>query len=292
MAILIDRGTKALVQGITGKIGSFQTKLMMEYGTEIVAGVTPGKGGRVFNGVPVFDSVHQAVEKTKPTVAISFVPGPYACDATIEAIDAGLRLIVVLADAVPLCDTAKMFALAQEHKTSVLGPESSGIISPGKSKLGLHPHGLFVEGHVGIISRSGGLSYETAKTLTESGIGQSTVVGLGGGPMWGFTYRDALEMFRKDDDTDAVVLLGEIGGYMEEDVSEYIKKGYPKPVVALVVGRSAPPGQKMGHAGAIIQEGKGSAQDKLAALRDGGASVVKSPREIPALIREQVKSCH
>jgi succinyl-CoA synthetase alpha subunit len=292
MAILIDRGTRALVQGITGKIGSFQTKLMIEYGTEIVAGVTPGKGGRVFNGVPVFDSVHEAVEETKPTVAMSFVPGPYACDATMEAIDAGLRLVVVLADAVPLYDTAKMLALAQEHKTFVLGPETSGLISPGRSKLGLHPHGLFAEGHVGIVSRSGGLSYETAKTLTESGIGQSTVVGLGGGPMWGFTYRDALEMFRKDDDTDAVVLLGEIGGYLEEDVSEYIGEGYPKPVVALVVGRSAPPGQKMGHAGAIIQEGKGSAQDKLAALRDGGAFVVKSPREIPALIREQVKSCH
>jgi succinyl-CoA synthetase alpha subunit len=292
MAILIDRSTRVLVQGITGKIGSFQTKLMIDYGTKVVAGVTPGKGGQVCNGVPVFDSVYQAVEKTRPEVAISFVPGPYASDAAMEAVDAGLRLVVVVAEGVPLHDAGKMLALASEHKAFVLGPDTSGLISPGKSKLGVQPHKLFSEGHVGIVSKSGGLSYETAKTLTESGIGQSTVIGVGGGPMWGFTQSDALEMFREDDDTDVVVLLGEIGGHMEEEAAEFIGKGYPKPVVALIVGRSAPPGQKMGHAGAIIQGGKGSAQDKLAALRDAGALIVRSPREIPALIREQVSLHH
>jgi succinyl-CoA synthetase alpha subunit len=262
---------------------------MMDYGTKVVSGVTPGKGGQIFDGVPVFDSVYQAVEKTKPEVAISFVPGPYAADAAMEAIEAGLRLVVVVAEGVPLHDTGRMLTLASEHKTVVLGPDTSGLISPGKCKLGVQPHKLFAEGHIGIVSKSGGLSYETAKTLTKSGIGQSTVIGLGGGPMWGFTHRDALEMFAKDEGTDAVVLLGEIGGSMEEEAAEYMSKGYPKPVIALIVGRSAPPGQKMGHAGAIIQEGKGSAQDKVVALRDAGAYIVGSPREIPAFIREKVK---
>jgi succinyl-CoA synthetase alpha subunit len=207
----------------------------------------------------------------------------------MEAIDAGLRLVVVLAEAVPISDTAKMLAHASEHNTAVIGPDTSGVISPGRSKLGVQPHQLFTEGRVGIISRSGALSYETAKTLTENGIGQSTVVGLGGGPMWGFTHRKALQMFREDRDTDAVVLLGEIGGHIEEEAAVYIKSGYAKPVVALVVGRSAPPGQKMGHAGAIIQQGRGSAQGKITALRDAGALIAKSPEEIPALIRKELK---
>jgi len=262
---------------------------MMDYGTNVVAGVTPGKGGQIFNGVPVFDSVHQAVEATRAEVAICFVPGRYACDAALEAVDAGLRPVVVVAEAVPLRDTAKMLVSASERKAVVLGPDTSGLISPGRAKLGVQPHKLFVEGRVGIVSKSGGLSYETAKTLTENGIGQSTVIGLGGGPMWGFTHSDALEMFKEDEATDAVVLLGEIGGNMEEQAAELIGRGYPKPVVALIVGRMAPPGQRMGHAGAIIQEGKGSAQDKESALRDAGALIARSPREIPDLIREHMK---
>ena len=290
LAILIDRGTRALVQGITGKIGSFQTKLMVEYGTNVVAGVTPGKGGQTITGVPVFDSVHQAVQQTKPEVSISFVPGPFAADAAMEAIDAGLRLVVVVAEAIPLSDAVKMLALASERKTAVLGPDTAGIISPGRSKLGVQPHRLFLEGRVGIISRSGALSYETAKTLTENRMGQSTVVGLGGGPVWGFTYRDALEMFKNDPETDAVVILGEIGGHMEEEAAEYISNGFPKPVVALIVGRSAPPCQKMGHAGAIVQAGRGSAQEKIAALRNAGALIASSPREIPDLIRGAINS--
>jgi succinyl-CoA synthetase alpha subunit len=262
---------------------------MVEYGTSVVAGVTPGKGGQVVNGVPVFDSVQQAVHQTRAEVAISFVPGPYACDAAMEAIDAGLRLVVVVAEAVPLRDAVRMLAFAMGRGTFVLGPDTSGLISPGRSKVGVQPHRLFTEGRVGIISRSGALSYETAKTLTQSRIGQSTVIGLGGGPVWGFTYRQALEMFRDDGDTDAVIMLGEIGGHIEEDAADYLKNGYPKPVIALIVGRTAPPGQKMGHAGAIIQQGKGSAQSKISALKQSGALIAGAPREIPEIIRKELR---
>jgi succinyl-CoA synthetase alpha subunit len=290
LAILIDKGTRVLVQGITGKIGSFQTQLMIEYGTNVVAGVTPGKGGGFLGGVPIFDSVWQAVKETRPEVSICFVPGPHASDATMEAIDSGIRLVVVVAEAVPLADAIRMLVFASERGTFVLGPDTAGVISPGRSKLGVQPHRLFMEGHVGVVSRSGALSYETAKTLTDSGIGQSTVIGLGGGPVWGFTYRDALQLFRDDKDTHAVVLLGEIGGHMEEEAAEFLRKGFPKPVVTLIVGRTAPPGQKMGHAGAIIQQGKGSAQDKITALNNAGAIIARTPREIPGIIRKYLRA--
>jgi succinyl-CoA synthetase alpha subunit len=290
MAILIDQNSRALVQGITGKIGAYQTQLMIKYGTNVVAGVTPGKGGQATAGVPVFDTVAQAVEETHPDVSICFVPGPYACDAVIEAIECELKLIVAVAESVPLADAVRMLSYASKRGSYVLGPDTSGLISPGKCKLGVQPHRLFSEGPVGIVSRSGALSYETAKMLTRNGWGQSTVIGLGGGPVWGFTYRDALELFRKDDLTQAVVLLGEIGGYIEEEAAEYIKGNYPKPVVALVVGRSAPPGQKMGHAGAIIQHGKGSAQDKVQRFKEAGVSTANSPKEIPAILKEEIRS--
>ncbi len=285
MAILVDGKTRVLVQGITGKIGSFQTQLMIEYGTDVVAGVTPGKGGQLIHGIPVFDSVQQAVKATKPDASICFVPGSYACDAAMEAIGAGLRLVVVLAESVPLSDAVKMVAFASKHDAFLLGPDTAGIISPGKAKLGVHPHRLFSQGRIGIVSRSGALSYETAKVLTENGLGESTVVGIGGGPVWGFTHRDALRMFHDDPDTDVVVLLGEIGGYVEEEAAEYLRKGYPKPVISLIVGKAAPPGQKMGHAGAIIQQGRGTAQDKIAALKKAGVTIANSPGEIPLLIR-------
>jgi succinyl-CoA synthetase alpha subunit len=207
----------------------------------------------------------------------------------MEAIDAGLRLEVVLAEAVPLSDAVKMVAFASERKAFILGPDTAGIISPGRAKLGVHPHRLFSEGRIGIVSRSGALSYETAKVLTENGLGESTVVGVGGGPVWGFTHSDALKMFRDDRDTDAVVLLGEIGGHIEEEAAEYLNSGFPKPVIALVVGRAAPPGQKMGHAGAIIQQGKGSAQDKIATLKRAGAIIAHSPREISSIVRKELK---
>ncbi len=290
MAILIDKGTRVLVQGITGKVGSFQTQLMIEYGTNVVAGVTPGRGGQVIHEVPVFDSVHKAVNETAAEASICFVPGPFAADAATEAIDAGLRLVVVVAEAVPVSDAVKMLTLASERKVFVLGPDTAGLISPGRSKVGVQPHRLFREGPIGIISRSGALSYETAKTLVEHGIGQSTVIGLGGGPIWGLTYVDALRLFQDDEDTKAVVLLGEIGGYMEEEAAEYIKRGFSKPVVALIVGRSAPPGQKMGHAGAIVEQGRGSAQDKITALKDAGALIARAPREIPDLLPKEVRT--
>ncbi len=290
MAVLVDKGTRVLVQGITGKIGSYQTQLMIEYGTRIVAGVTPGKGGQTIHGVPVFDSAHQAVKETGPQASLCFVPGPYAADAAMEAIDAGISLVVVVAEAVPLSDAIQMLALASERKAFVLGPDTAGIISPGRSKLGVQPHRLFKEGRIGIVSRSGALSYETAKTLTEKGLGQSTVIGLGGGPFWGFTDCDALRLFRDDNGTDAVVLLGEIGGHMESEAAEYLARGYPKPVVALIVGRTAPSGQKMGHAGAIIQQGKGSAQDKMASLQNAGALIAKAPREMPDLLHKALRS--
>lgn len=288
MAILIDKGTRVLVQGITGKVGSFQTQLMIEYGTNVVAGVTPGKGSETIHGVPVFDSVHKAVRETLAEVSICFVPGAYTADAVMEAVDAGLHLVVAVAEAVPLSDAIMMLALASERQAFVLGPDTAGLISPGRSKVGVHPHRLFCEGPVGVISRSGALSYETAKTLTENGIGQSTVVGLGGGPVWGFTYVDALRLFKEDEDTKAVVLLGEIGGCIEEEAAEYIKKEFPKPVVALIVGRTAPSGQKMGHAGAIVEQGKGTAQDKMAALEDAGALIAQAPIEIPDLLRKEL----
>ena len=290
LAILIDRCTRALVQGVTGKIGSYQTQLMVEYGTNVVAGVTPGKGGQTLSGVPVFDTVAQAVDKTHPEVSICFVPGPYASDAVTESIECGLRLVVAVAEAVPLADAVRMVSLASKRRAYVLGPDTSGVISPGRSKLGVQPHRLFSEGPIGIVSRSGALSYETAKTLTRNDLGQSTVIGLGGGPVWGFTYRNALELFRNDGDTDAVVLLGEIGGHIEEEAADYLKKGYPKPVVALVVDRSAPPGQKMGHAGAIIQHDKGSAQEKVRNLREAGALIASAPKEIPALLKKEIRS--
>jgi succinyl-CoA synthetase alpha subunit len=290
MAILIDQNSRALVQGITGKIGAYQAQLMIEYGTNVVAGVTPGKGGQATAGVPIFDTVAQAVEKTHPDVSICFVPGPYTYDAVIEAIECELKLIVAVAESVPLADAVRMLSYASKRGVCVLGPDTSGLISPGKCKLGVQPHQLFSEGPVGIVSRSGALSYETAKVLTRNGWGQSTVIGLGGGPVWGFTYQDALELFRKDDDTQAVVLLGEIGGYIEEEAAEYIKAGYQKPVVALVVGRSAPPGQKMGHAGAIIQAGKGSAQDKIERFSEAGALIANSPKEIPDILKKEIRN--
>lgn len=259
---------------------------MIEYGSRVVAGVTPGKGGKIFNGVPLFDSVHEAMKETSPEVSICFVPGQYAADSAMEAIEAGLRVVVVVAEAVPLSDTTKMLRLASEKGAFVLGPDTAGLISPGRSKLGVQPHRLFSEGPIGMISRSGALSYETAKTLKQYGIGQSTVIGLGGGPLWGFTYADALRLFQQDKDTSAVVLLGEIGGHMEEEAAEYIEKEFSKPVVALIVGRTAPPGQKMGHAGAIVQQGKGTAQEKIAALSNAGALIAHTPREIPGLLRD------
>jgi len=288
MCILVDRDTKVIVQGITGNVGSFQTKIMLDYGTNVVAGVTPGKGGQEIHGVPVYDLVGEAVEENGGDAALSFVPGRFAADAAIEAIQAGLGLEIVTAEGVPLLDAMRIMNLAAERNVSIIGPDTAGVISPGRCKVGVHPHKLFMEGNIGVVSKSGALSYEVSKTLSEAGIGQSTVVGIGGGPMWGLTQTDALEMFERDGETEAIVLLGEIGGTMEEDAAEYIRESVSKPVVALIVGRHAPEGQRMGHAGAIIHHGRGLAKGKIKALEKAGAYIVKGPKEIPDIIKEVI----
>jgi succinyl-CoA synthetase alpha subunit len=288
VCILVDENTRVIVQGITGTVGSFQTKIMLEYGTKIVAGVTPGKGGQEIHGVPVYDLVEEAVEDYGGDAAISFVPGPFAADAAIEAIEAGIGLVIITAEGVPLLDVVRMMNLAEKRGAIVIGPDTAGIISPGKCKVGVHPHKFFREGNIGVISKSGALSYEVSKALSEEGMGQSTVVGIGGGPIWGFTQVDALRLFEKDEETKAIVLLGEIGGTMEEEAAQYIIENVSKPVIALIVGRHAPEGERMGHAGAIISHGRGLAKDKIKALEKAGAYIVKSPREIPPIIRKVI----
>ena len=285
MCILVDRNTRVIVQGITGTVGSFQTKVMLDYGTKVVAGVTPGKGGQEVHGVPVYDLVEDAVDENGGDAVICFVPGPFAADAALEDIEAGLGLVVITAEGVPLLDVMRVMKLAADRGVSIIGPDTAGVISPGRCKLGVHPHRLFMEGGMGVISKSGALSYEVSKALTESGLGQSTVVGIGGGPMWGLSQVEALEMFEGDDETEGIVLLGEIGGTMEEEAAEYIREYVSKPVVALIVGRHAPEGERMGHAGAIIQHGRGLADGKIRALRSAGVHVVKGPREIPTVMK-------
>lgn len=286
MCILVDEDTRVIVQGITGTVGSFQTKVMLDYGTKVVAGVTPGKGGQEVHGIPVYDLVEEAVEENGGDTAILFVPGPLASDATLEAIEAGIRLIVVTAEGVPILDVMRIMKISAERGVSIIGPDTAGLISPGKSKVGVHPHKLFSEGTIGVVSKSGALSYEVSKALSDAGIGQSTVLGIGGGPMWGLTQIDAIELFERDSDTQGMVLLGEIGGTMEVEAAEYIRENITKPIVALIVGRYAPEGERMGHAGAIIEYIRDTAKEKIKALESAGVHVVRGPRDIPPYIKE------
>ncbi len=286
MAILVNRETRVLVQGITGKSGLLQTKSLVDFGTTVVGGVTPGKGGTESAGVPVFNSVAEAVEAVAPNAAISFVPPLFARDAAMEAMESGIKLLVLTMEGIPKHDVLDVLAYAKGRGIRVLGPGTAGIISPGKCKLGAHPSRMFIEGHVGVVSKSGALSYEVGKTLTDAGIGQSTVVALGGGPIWGMTHRDAVELFNDDPETEIIVLLGEIGGSTEIAAAEYIADHVRKPVVSLIVGRSAPEGKSLGHAGAIIRGNKGTADSKTAALREAGAHIASSPAEIVQLVRK------
>ena len=286
MCILADRDTRVIIQGITGTVGSFQAKVMLDYGTNVVAGVTPGKGGQEIHGVPVYDLVEDAVRDRGGDATLIFVPGPFAADAALEAIEAGVGLAVLTAEGVPLLDVMNVMNRAAEKGAWLIGPDTAGLISPGRCKVGVHPHRLFMEGGIGVVSKSGALSYEVSKALTEAGLGQSTVIGIGGGPMWGLTQVDAVEMFERDDETEGIVLLGEIGGTMEEETAEYIEKYVSKPVVSLIVGRHAPEGEKMGHAGAIIQHGRGLAAGKIEALRSAGVHVVDGPRDVPIMLKE------
>jgi len=285
MSILINESTRLIVQGITGRDGSFHTKKMLDYGTKVVGGVTPGKSGTDVFGVPVFNTVCEAVEETQANTSIIFVPARFAADAILEATDAGIKLIICITEGIPTLDVVKAYRFVQLKGSMLIGPNCPGITSPGKSLTGIMPAQIFKKGNVGVISRSGTLTYEVVYHLTANGMGQSTAVGIGGDPVVGLYYCDLLKMFQNDPDTDAVVMIGEIGGDAEERAAEYVKRYMTKQVVGFIAGRSAPQGKQMGHAGAIISGGSGSAADKVAALEASGIKVAKEPSEIPGLLR-------
>ncbi len=291
MAILVDKNTRVIVQGITGREGSFHTKLMLEYGTKIVAGVTPGKGGQEVHGVPVYDSIEEAVkEHPEANTSIIFVPAAFAPDAAYEAINGGMKVVVIITEHIPVHETMRFVNYARSRGVWIVGPNCPGVISPGKSKVGILPGHVFREGSVGIVSRSGTLTYEIAFTITREGYGQSTAVGIGGDPITGMDFIDVLKMFREDPETEAVVLIGEIGGDAEERAARYIvETKYPKPVVAYIAGKTAPPGKRMGHAGAIISMGTGFWQDKVRALQAAGVRVAETPFQVAELLKEVLK---
>ncbi len=288
MSILIDEQTKVIVQGITGRDGSFHTASMLEYGTRVVGGVTPGKGGQEVSGVPVFNSVKEAVEKTGATCSIIFVPPRFASDAIHEAAEGGVRLLICITEGVPILQMMENYQYLKNTGVRLIGPNCPGLISPGKSKIGIMPGRIHRPGGIGVISRSGTLTYEVVYNLTENGMGQSTCVGVGGDPIIGTGYIELLEMFEKDRSTEAVVLIGEIGGEDEERAADYIRSSMTKPVVAFISGRTAPPGKRMGHAGAIISGGKGTAEAKVKAFHDAGVAVADKPDDIPALLKERL----
>ncbi len=280
MSILVDKGTRLLVQGITGREGSFHTQQMRDYGTKVVAGVTPGKGGTKCAGAPVFDTVAQAVRETGANTSVIFVPPPFAADAILEAIDAELPLVICITEGVPTLDMVRVWASLGRSKTRLIGPNCPGIISPGKCKIGIMPAAIHQPGHVGVVSRSGTLTYEAVGQLTRLGIGQSTCIGIGGDPIIGTSFLDAVRLFNDDPDTHAIVMIGEIGGNAEEQAAEFIRRHVKKPVVGFVAGQTAPPGRRMGHAGAIISGGHGTAKEKYAAMRAAGIHTVDSPAEL------------
>jgi succinyl-CoA synthetase alpha subunit len=288
MAILVDKNTRVVVQGITGKEGSFHALQCKAYGTQVVAGVTPGKGGQKVEDIPVFNTVESAVKETSANCSLIFVPPAFAADAMVEALDAGIELIVCITEGIPVRDMLKVkhYMLRNYPKAKLIGPNCPGVITPGEAKVGIMPGHIFKRGTIGIVSRSGTLTYEASHQLTRYGLGQSTAVGIGGDPVHGLSHKDVIAMFNEDPETEAILMIGEIGGTAEEEAAEYIKQFVKKPVFAYIAGITAPPGRRMGHAGAIITGGKGTAQAKMSALRDAGVHVIENPAFIGKRVAE------
>jgi succinyl-CoA synthetase alpha subunit len=289
VSVFIDRSTRLLVQGITGRDGSFHAKQMMEYGTDVVGGVTPGKGGQKFEGtVPIFNTVAEAVEATGANTTVIYVPPPFAADAMMEAAEAGIKLIVSITEGVPVLDMTRVYPFVKEHGAQLVGPNCPGLITPGQSKVGIIPGRICTPGPVGVVSRSGTLTYEVVYQLTRAGIGQSTCVGIGGDPINGTNFMDVLAAFEKDPQTKAVAMMGEIGGTDEQDAARFVKENMRKPVVGFIAGQTAPPGRRMGHAGAIISGSAGTAAEKIQAFKDAGMGVAQRPIDFVKLLQERM----
>jgi len=288
MSVLVDKNTRLIVQGFTGREGTFHAQQSIAYGTTVVGGVVPGKGGTKHLDLPVFDTVSQAVKETGANATVIFVPPPFAGDAIMEAADAGLPLVVCITEGIPALDMVQAWQFLQGRKTRLIGPNCPGIISPGKCKIGIMPASIHLEGHVGVVSRSGTLTYEAVGQLTKLGIGQSTCIGIGGDPIIGTTFLDALELFNNDPDTHAIIMIGEIGGNAEETAAAYIKANVKKPVIGFVAGQTAPPGRRMGHAGAIIAGGSGKASDKIKAMEEAGITVCPTPADLGVKVQSRL----
>ncbi|MEE9449483.1 MAG: succinate--CoA ligase subunit alpha [Ignavibacteriaceae bacterium] len=289
MSILVDKKTRLVVQGITGSEGSYHTGQMVEYGTKVVAGVTPGKGGTKFENIPIYNMVEDAVKEQKANTSVIFVPPAFAADAILEAANSGIKVIICITEGIPAGDMVKVYNSIKDKDVALVGPNCPGVISPGETKVGIMPDFVHKKGKIGIVSRSGTLTYEAVKQIVDVGMGQSTAVGIGGDPVIGSQFKDIIKLFNEDDGTEGIVMIGEIGGTAEEEAATYIKKNVKKPVVGFIAGRTAPPGRRMGHAGAIIAGGKGTAAEKIAAMKKAGIKVAESPADIGSTMLKEIE---